>query len=80
MKRIKHLSLLLAAALITISISAQTSTTSSTVKTPPPAAKPSMLTNQKPLKMQPPTKLPAATKPVQPGAGTQPQPAKPSGK
>jgi PBP1b-binding outer membrane lipoprotein LpoB len=80
MKKIKHLSLLLAAALITVSVSAQTDNTKPAAKAQPAPAKPSMLTNQKPLKMQPPTKLPAATKPVQPGAGTQPQPAKPSGK
>ena len=59
MKPIKYLSLLLAAALIAVTTYAQTSPSK-------PPQKGGLLKNQKPLKMQPPTKLPAATKAVQP--------------
>ena len=66
MKRIKHLTLLLAAALISVTTYAQTDG-----KSPSPLSKGGatapLLKNQKPLKMQPPTKLPVS-KPVQPGA------------
>ena len=72
MKNIKHLTLLLAAALITVMTYAQTDG-----KSPSPLSKggatAQILKNQKPLKMQSPTKMPAASKPIQPAkpaAGT----------
>ena len=66
MKKFKHLSLLLAAALIAVSISTQTETTKPVAKAQPTATLPSKIAPKPMLKMQPPTKLPAASKPVQP--------------
>ena len=63
MKPIKHLTLLLAAALIAVTTYAQTDGTKPVAK--PAPAKSSLLSNQKPLKMQPPTKLPVS-KPAAP--------------
>ena len=65
MKKIKHLSLLLAAALIAVSISTQTETTKPVAKAQPTATLPSKIAPKPMLKMQSPTKMPAA-KTVQP--------------
>jgi hypothetical protein len=77
MKNIKHLTMLVIAALISVSISAQTET-KPVAKTQPSTTKSSMLTPKTTLKMQPPTKLPVAAKPVKPAADTKAQPAKPA--
>ena len=72
MKLIKHLSMLLAAALITVTTYAQTDGTKPVAKPAPAATKSPLLSNQKPLKMQPPTKLPVSkpVQPAKPAAGT----------
>jgi len=74
----KHLSLLLIAAFITVGISAQTGPSQ-------PPQKGGLIQNQKPLKIPPPTKLPAqptgkeASKLVQHNSTAKSQPANPSG-